>query len=81
MRKPEMPEWTKGLPDHTKLTSLDVMKMFGYKVDKAMGTCGLDKKGYLPPCDIKIIRNGKRAKKYWTLGSLRKFVKENKESE
>lgn len=71
-----------GLPDKTLLSTRDIFEQIG--VDRSHVSRYL-KAGLLPPSEEdfitggqKNIQGGRRASKYWKLGTLRKFIKESK---
>jgi hypothetical protein len=69
MRKIVIPEWTEELPDTAKLTSKDVLKIFGYST-KGSITSYIQGE-YVPKPDEKVKRKGRIPKYHWCLGTLR----------
>ena len=70
MKKPVDMEWTKGLPDHTLLTSADVLKIFGYEPWVTNVPYHI-KNGNIPKSDKRVSRGRKIPRNYWRLGTIR----------
>lgn len=74
MKKITLLEWTKDLPDSTKMGTREVADMFGYKNAANIGEASYA--GRIPECDFKFATYGSRPSRqrlYWLLGSLRKL--------
>ena len=73
IKKFELPEWTKNLPDHTSLSGEDVKAIFGYQ--KGTSLSNVLAKGKIPKPDMvhrgSFTQGNKRKKYFWTLGYLR----------
>lgn len=77
IKKFELPEWTKNLPNHTALTGEDVKAIFGYQ--KGTSISYILAKGRVPEPDMvhrsSFSHGSKRKKYFWTLGNLRQQEK------
>jgi hypothetical protein len=75
VKKLILPNWTKGLPNKTNITSKEIASFFGYK--SVVSVFDLIKKGGLPPHDFlcATARGGNSRVKtktyFWSLGLLR----------
>jgi hypothetical protein len=82
-KKMTLPEWTKNLPDKTRITSKEVSSFFGYKSKYGIQT--LLQRGQFPKHED-TQPNAKFSNRvfksnYWYLGSLRSYViEQNKEN-
>jgi hypothetical protein len=83
MRSFTLPDWTKDLPDETRLGSKEVAEIFGYKLN---GLQSLMRDGYIPPPDMDLRVGYKigwsknrvgRKRLYWKLGTLRRLEKKD----
>lgn len=75
MKTPIIPEWCKGLPGSTRITSNEILEFFGYK-NNPLSVAQYISKGYLPrPIYSKQGSVGakNRRNKYWLLGDIRKL--------
>lgn len=72
-----IPEWTNGLPDHSKLYSEDILEFYGLKSTRATApnVHREIRSGRIPkPLDLGV--KGYSRKNYWLLGDMRKLKKE-----
>ena len=75
MRIPKLPDWTKGLPNSTRIMASDIMEFFGYKTDKKSAGNFIEK-GLLPPAERLVVKNlnsvpRRTDRLFWVLGELR----------
>ncbi|MFT6988151.1 MAG: hypothetical protein ACJASL_000111 [Paraglaciecola sp.] len=87
MHKLVLPDWTKNLPDKTRITSKEISTFFGYKSPAHVSKIVARHK--FPKCDDSCpalrfsprSRGSKRPDNYWFLGTLRDYeIKQNKEN-
>jgi hypothetical protein len=69
MKKLILPEWTKCLPNHSRINSKDMVIIYGYK--NANDMSNHIKGGYIPDADFKVPKKGRRPYFLWSLGYLR----------
>jgi hypothetical protein len=75
-----LPNWTKDLPDKTRITAKEISSFFGYKLPKQANSLVANNK--FPKCDASASRvtfstrskGWKIPDNYWFLGTLRNYV-------
>ena len=75
MKIPTIPDWCKGLPNTTRITSAEILEFFCYS-NKANSVSAYLSRGYIPePITSKDGSVGRmnRRNKYWLLGDLREL--------
>ena len=72
-----LPEWTRNLPNATKITSKEILSFFGYKSTRSMST--LIERGQLPKHNFSCFTANRAIRHFWSLGTLRSFeIEQNK---
>ena len=74
-----LPEWTKSLPNSTKMNCKEVLSFFGHKSTRSVGD--MVARGQLPKHDFSCTKANKTYKNFWSLGILRSLeIEQNKEN-